>query len=402
MKTVLFVVNYFNDVDHNAPLMREFSRQGFQVILLCLTKYDLASDPRVQYLESFYNLKILRLKFLPRTSGKSNAESRSLSLPLKLFREAMFNWFFAIFLIKFFSMRYLIFTWGRPRAKGFQRQLFLASKFLAVPVFCLPHGQNIYTNYDPNTQLRANANAGKPWPDFSPRNEFSGYVVQTRRHREMLIAWGMSSTKVASLGSTRFDEGWLTENQKLYPQIDLFPTIDDGKRILFFLPHWRYNVNKDATLELIHHIAEIEGVFLVIKGHTRGDEISQKEDRSLSKRANLLVNTPIDSSPLISWADIVINFGSSIAIEAIARSKIVINPSYLHSNETVFDETPVVETTNALQETIALIAKLTTCAASGDLDHARSDFLKTEVYNDHNQTNVSRLYVEYIMDRKSF
>ena len=393
MRSVLFVLNYFNDVDHTASLMEKLALNDTRVILLCLTGYRLEDDRRVQHLLRQPMFQVLPLRLLPRTSGTSNQQTGSLSFAQKLFRELVFNRLFAALILFRFSITHCVFTWGRPRAKGFQRHLFAAAKASGKPTYCLPHGQNIYTNYDVNTFLRKRVETGEGWPDFAPRDEFDRYIVQTPRHRRMLIDWGMSETKVHALGSLRFDEKWIRTNASLYAPISIHE--EEGRRfkVVFFLPHWRYNVDKRATVDLIEAMAMIPDAILVIKGHTRGDSIDNEHRDRLACVPNLILESPHDSTPLIGWADLIVNFGSSIAIEAIVRGKLVMNPSYLHDNQTVFDNTTPVITTGSIGETIA-----TTQTLTGQDVYSRStilaqEFLQEEVYAGHSSLDVAQHYV---------
>jgi CDP-glycerol glycerophosphotransferase (TagB/SpsB family) len=397
MRSVLFVVNYFNDIDHNAPLMERLAQQGDKVILLCLTKYSLFSDQRIKRLLKLKTFHLLRLRLLPRTSGSSNEKTGSLNILQKLFRELIFSRFFSIAILRHFAVTHCVFTWGRPRAKGFQRQIFIAAKCLKVPTLCLPHGQNIYKNYDVNTYLRNLNQNGSGWPDFSSRDEFDKYVVQTPRHRRMLLDWGMNPEKVLALGSMRFDEKWIKQNAALYPPINIFQDEDENLKVVFFLPHWRYNVDEDSTIQLIAKIAAVPGIVLVVKGHTRGDSIDQRRYAHLSQYDHLIMEADHDSSPLIRWADVIINFGSSIAIEAIALRKPVINPAYLHTNHTVFDDTEAVLTTHSSQQTTDGLEQLARGGALKQDSQSIQQFLKDEVYAESALLDISDHYIRALL-----
>ena len=53
-----------------------------------------------------------------------------------------------------------------------------------------------------------------------------------------------------------------------------------------------------------------------------------------------------------------INFGSSIGLEAVIMGKVVVNPKFLHENHTVFDGEPGLETTHSIKETTELLSGL--------------------------------------------
>ena len=84
----------------------------------------------------------------------------------------------------------------------------------------------------------------------------------------------------------------------------------------------------------------MDGVFLLIKDHTRGTGGLSKDLRFMfNQKENVLASISAHSPSLIQWSDVVINFGSSIGIEALLQNKILINPVFLHSNKTIFEKT---------------------------------------------------------------
>ena len=87
------------------------------------------------------------------------------------------------------------------------------------------------------------------------------------------------------------------------------------------MPHWHYNVDIEMTVELIQQIGKEENTLLAVKAHTRGDGLSQEVIDSLRANSKIDLNAQASSSSLIDWSDIVINFGSSIGLEAIVRKK---------------------------------------------------------------------------------
>mgnify|MGYP001373675387 CR=1 FL=1 len=65
MKKFLFLINYYNDVDHTAPLMKEFMEQGHSVSVVCLTQYKLTTDLRIKQLANYRGFRIHRFALLP-------------------------------------------------------------------------------------------------------------------------------------------------------------------------------------------------------------------------------------------------------------------------------------------------------------------------------------------------
>ena len=293
----------------------------------------------------------------------------------------------------------IIFTWGRPMAKGIQRRVFQAATHLGLPTICIPHGQNIYINYDVNTDICDIHRSSGRWPDFSDRNHFTQYIVQTERHRQQHIDWGMDPNKVSAWGSLRFDPNWVHKNLSFYPQ-ESFPVIRENSnllRIVFFLPHWRYNVDSDKTLNLLKAILARSDGYLIIKGHTRGDKIDQFMRLQLDSYDNVEINSVCESTPLIDWADVIVNFGSSIALEAIVRNKQIIYPSYLHSNQTIFDGQQCVKECKSIDEVIDQLELIQKHNLPNSDESERSEILISEVFAGTHGLNISQLYAKNIL-----
>jgi hypothetical protein len=98
---------------------------------------------------------------------------------------------------------------------------------------------------------------------------------------------------------------------------------------------------------MLTEVANDSETCLVIKGHTRGTgSLSKIALRALKDKPNVILETIAHSPALVKWCDVVINFGSSIAIEALSQEKPIIHPVFLHTNRTVFDDGAVVHIAN--------------------------------------------------------
>ena len=373
--TFLFVLNNFNDVDHMAPLMLRLLEKKTNIFVLCASDYDILSDPRICHFQQFHNFQLSRIPLLAKLQ-------KSRSIITKVVREFLFNLIFASFWLRRHHISACVFTWCTPRHKGFQTKLFLAAQRFKIPNVCLPHGQNIFLNLDVNHQLRSNYTLTGHWPDFSPRNEYDLYIVQTKHHRDTHIAWGMDPKKIEAWGSMRFTPSWIDHHSGLLgPYSKLVATQETKVKVVFFVPHWHYNVDSEDTIKLMKTIAKLDHVLLAIKGHTRGDAVEGSDYSDLNNFKNVDPDAKAASPSLIAWADLVINFGSSIALEAIVTNKCVINPAFLHTNRTVFDKSGAVYDASSISDVVELIEK----ACLGELAlsnfEARQNLLCTEVFS---------------------
>jgi hypothetical protein len=350
-KTFLFILNNYNDVDQTAPLITTLLEDSVCIKILCLSDFDLKQDPRIRHFNSYSTFSVATFPLLL-LLNRGPKTIRWVS------REIFFNVVTAFFFLALSRISLCVYTWCNPRRKGFQSRIFLVAKKMGIPNVCLPHGQNIFLNYDVNTHLRKFHSENNAWPDFSPRNEFDLYVVQTYHHRQMNLDWGMSPNKICALGSMRFFQSWVDSHAQFFPPYNGFPLgiSERDVRIVFFVPHWHYNVDEPRTTELIKLILQNKNFLVAIKGHTRGHQLDSEDETGLhSGIANIDLNTTASSSSLIQWCDVAINFGSSIGLEAIVAGKPVINPKFLHTNRTVFDKSGAVIDAESEDQVIAVL-----------------------------------------------
>ena len=386
----LFILNNFNDVDQTAPLLFDLLERDHSVTVLCLGRFNLRADPRIAVLLNRKQFKVSTLLFLNLVVGSQSIFS-------KLVSALVFNITVCRFYLKRLNISMCVYTWCNPYHKGVQTRLFKAAQSINIPNTCIPHGHNIFLNYDVNEFLTKYYKNNHKWPSFSARNQFNLYVVQTEHHRNGNIEWGLDPNTVRAWGSMRFTPSWVATHANFFPEYD-GPKVKTNSvvNIVFFIPHWHYNVDTESTVHLINELATIQYVVLAVKGHTRGDNLC-KSNQDYAKLNNIDVNTPAASSTLIKWCDIVINFGSSIGLEAIASGKPMINPSFLHRNKTVFDNNSAVLTANNISEVLDIVKDYPTITSKvPDLD-GRDKLLMTEVYaNNIHISPVDRYRVELL------
>jgi hypothetical protein len=391
-KNLLFFLNNYNDVDQAAPLISTLLEEARGVKVICLGHYDLKNDPRIRFFSHYESFVIVTPKYLP-TAG------RSTGIIQKLWRRIVFNPVFAVSFLKQHKIGLCIYTWCNPTGKGFQTRIFWAAQKLKIKNVCIPHGQNIFLNFDVNQHLIDFHQRTRRWPDFSPRNKFDLYIVQTEHHRRWNIEWGMNPKIIVKLGSMRFHPDWVKKHLAFFPAYkSKFSSSFVGHvKIVFFIPHWHYNVDYENTINLIARLAKSNFIELVIKGHTRGHRLSQTEVDHLKRFSNVEFDRITPSSALIDWSDLVINFGSSIGLEAVVVGKPVINPSYLHKNKTVFDNSGAVYDVNSNDETLEIIRKMKSGTLSESSVDAKSQILSSEVYLDLETADCATKYKDAVL-----
>ena len=393
-KTFLFYLNTFNDTDHIAPIIYKFLEKGEIVKVVYLSDFGFENDYRIKFLKKYKNFYICRsTKWM---HLKNKISNKFLIIFLRLFLPKFFKKYICELLSpELKNVACVVYEWGEPN-----RQSFLGAKALSIPTVCIPHGLNIFKNYDVNNHIKNIKEETGRWPNHTHRNRFDAYIFQSLRHFKMACAWGHDPKKTFIWGSARFDPKWSKINLEL---MDAYKPKIIGNRILkiiFFMPHWSYNVNIDKTIECIKRILIDNSILLVIKGHTRGTgSLSSKNIESLKEYKNIVINANAHSPSLIQWSDIVINFGSSIGIEAIIQKKNIINPIFLHSNSTIFDNNNLTNIASNIDEVLALIESEKSKKINLPKENFIRDFMNLEVYANTEKKDVLETYYQNISNK---
>lgn len=356
MSRPLFILRTYNDVDHMTPVIWRFVRSGARPVLVFHTSFDYDSDYRIDFLRRQGELEIHRFadrEYERHERSGRGALSRITAGWYSLKRNRPRQWAGRIYRRLFFDcsweMRWLrekeigaaVFEWSAPGARGdVVERFFFAAKALGLPTISLPHGCNIYVNADVDRRFRKRAANGRP-PDFSDRNAFDVYVVQSPHHRDQYIRSGLFPWKVHAWGSARFCSEWHRANLDICGEFH--PRVEPGRRVrvVAMLPHWDYNVDKMASLGLLTRLAQESWIHLVVKEHTRGatGRLPSSWKNQQAHRDNVEMVNDAHSPALVAWSDAVVSFGTSIGVEVLLQGKVLVNPHYLDSNHSVFEAT---------------------------------------------------------------
>lgn len=284
---------------------------------------------------------------------------------------------------------------GRVRSEFFLRP----ARFLRIPTFSLPHGYFLWRNSIFNKALEARLKQTGGFPDFSDRNWFNRYIVQSPEHRAENVKYGMNPDNITVLGSARFCEAWSKINDQLL-KAEIKGQEIEACVILFFLPHWDYQVHREQCVSLLAEIARQEGIFLYVKAHTRGTgALTEEEMEQLQIHGN--VEFPAKSqhsAQLMKRSNIVVNFGSSVAFEALRQKKPVINPRYLHGNDTFFDDSGVVFDTTSEVETLQILQGLKLAKIENKSSETIERFLQKRVEGGGDGRDVLQSYLDVMVD----
>lgn len=413
MKVTIFLYS-FNDIDHIAPVAWALLNRGHRVRAVMLDPdCDGTNDPRIAFLEGnaeFSRHPIASVLGIPwcawlfkQTAGETQGRIRR-GLR-KLMRTTGISISRACSVLVKWQTDVCIFEWGSTGGHN-RKEFHTAARKLGLRVICLPHGMNIYTEPTMNQAMKSAIESREMNTIRTDYADYDAFVLQTEFHRDMEIQFGVPKDIALAMGSARYCPEWVSVLKGLYPAFvpssSFNPDTGGATKVVFMLPHWTYNVDQDATLALIDTLARDSDVHLVVKDHTRGTGGLPDEMRASFKNlmgAETAADAP--SVALIAWSDVVVCFGSSIALEAHLQGKVLINPVYLHSNKTIFEETASSIETKSLDETTSVLRRLNDSDGPQVDSTAIDQLYKTMIYGGQEPFNVLDGYCDLIEGRRA-
>ncbi len=387
-KRLIFLVRAFNDLDHFTPVMWKTLQQGHHVELIF-------TDARIDqnYLTKFLkregiierNPKYLRWyhsSFRPRLRG-----SRLCRL-----LDALLGVLPALVFLGFRRRSSMIVEWGGISGRELARYFLVANRLMMIPTFSLPHGYHIWTNKNIN-ELMVSLGASHKKFDFSERNRFDRVVAQSRNVGQFFQSRGVLKEKLAVIGSPRFCEEWTYKNLDLalaeHPDIGV-PA--DKPFFLVFLGNWQYRMNRAACLGMVNALRKNRSANIVIKGHSRGDLVGGlvPDEREIWLSETIFyANESIPSNVLIHHSRAVINYGSSIGIEAIVQRKPLCNASFITENTTIFDNSGVTWDAQNISNVVEFVERVLNVPEMTTMtEESRTAFLSDHVYAGQSEADV--------------
>lgn len=404
----LFHIDSNNDLDHLSPVAWKLLENGHEVSYLSTIPSITSVDYRVLFLSSFsafsiineietFSNRYLRLSVFFRRAHFNRLARRT--IPRKI-RVAILCFILRTFLrnhfIKESHFDALIYGWSEP-----ERQNFYDAQAYGIPNICLPHGYPCYTNYDYNPHIQQIRKSTGEWPDFSNRNDFNAYVVQTDRHRRLIVDWKQDERKVEVWGNARFSAEWSAINLGLLGEYRPPCPLGVRQKVLFLLPFNAYSDPSTDLIELLFGLAEEPSVFLALKGHTRGDgDLRGAWALDLCAHPNVVMCPDTQTPSVIRWADVVINFATGTAIEALHQGKPLIHAAYLTPNTSAFESCSAVHIARSKVDVLRLLED----ARNGRLATNRSgldEYFRDEIYAGREPFDVLQHYCNRIIQISS-
>ena len=373
-KNILVSLRTYNDIDHIVPIIWSLLEKGHHLHVFGLSNYDFKKDYRIKFIQNFKNCKI----YLPYKDKK-------------IFKFLKNNILSIIIFIILNKIDIYVTEWNRPNFKSFKGQFFYACKILNIPKIAVPHGYNVFLNNNINDYVK-NLRIINP-KILEGRNKFDSYVLATDTQRNQAIELGIEKKIAISLGSARYSYKW----HKVLREIEkknLYKSSSSKINVCFMCPHWSYNVNKEETFKMIEKISHLEDINLYVKPHTRAGSgiLSNSEINNFNKNIKYVEDET--SYEIISKSDVIISFGTSIVFEAILQNKYVLNPKFLHTNKTIFDNEISIYQPQNINEVIEDIKEIKTNKPKiNEVEY--QNIIKRFVYNNSKKDPMEN-YVELI------
>ena len=358
----LFHIDSYNDVDHLAPVAYSLLERD-EIVYFWGSKRILdRSDYRILFLHHFVNFHLI---YSDEESRKhwyrgsififrlcfNRFSTRFFSLKSRVALTQFVHRFFLFGqLVKKLDISGVIYGWQEPPPINF-----FFAKAHGIPNICLPHGYPTWLNFDFNQHIKSIMSSTGHYPDFSIRDLFDVYVVQTERHKEMSIEWRQDPGRVEVWGNARFSQSWSDLNLKLCIGQQPDRALDTDKKLLLL-------INADASqnpsreiLDLVTEASAIEDIQIGIKGHTRTDGSLGLLWNCVLDLKNVHNFPDIPTPALVAWSDVVINYATGTALEALFQKRPLIHAKHLTPNISAFESSGCVQISHSNKECLDLI-----------------------------------------------
>ncbi|ACL03364.1 hypothetical protein Dalk_1666 [Desulfatibacillum aliphaticivorans] len=420
---ILFIVRRFNDIDHFAPLIYKFQKEGgHDVMVLCQNPdYNIHKDLRLLYLKNHCNADIRYIydACKPGLARKALAYAvcgshRALAEPQQgragavlnkaekayekylhnylykgLSVEKYFNHDWALGLLKSLNASAVVFDFAKER-QYVTGALFSAAKELGVPTFAIPPGAMMYAD-----------RVGK-MKDFKDYEfpDYDHYSMQHDLRLDLTAKMGGPREKMAAMGIPRFCREWKPVLDEIVPRTISREKKEPGKlNVLYFDRPITSGMDEELTVQTIKGAANLPFINFVIKPHTRANRLGYKQ---LARHARVV--TDVDSLELIRWADVAIGTTSSILIDVFLQGKTLLFPKYFCEYDMLVEEHGACWSVNNPQELFDALAKLAEDPQSRPYTEENVKALLTRlVYNGDYGRDVLGDHVRFIKEnaRKS-
>jgi hypothetical protein len=407
-----FFIRAYNDVDHFVPLIAEFIKKNENPLVVLTTDLDFENDYRVLYLKTLGRFEIFKDRddefinagkqdtFLKKISSRIYQIKRNRKRIIgKVLRKLFFNCKQQLDFLRDKKINVCVFEWSTPFERGeIIEKYFFAAKGMGLTTISIPHGCNIFINSDVTIGYRNALMRGRI-VDQTDRNYFDYFVLQNPIRRDGWIKWGLDPVKTQAWGSLRFYPEWAETNKKICPKFN-YESDSKKLKVVFMQFQKDYNVYNEQVMQALKELSRLDYISLVVKDATREGKAYFNKNKAAGELGDALVDwygNEVHSPSLIDWADCVIVIGGSIGIEAMLQNKQVIYPTYLNSNQTLYEYFNAAHCAESLDDIKEFLNKFKNNSDLPQLPGVEK-MLKEIVYAGKEPFNVPLKYYEIIND----
>ena len=355
-RSYMFIVREFNDIDHFTPLLDALCRKDCYKVSLFASNLSIIEieNENLNYLKKQYGLSLeyllaeielpiwcsflkkLYLSIHIRTLNLVIAErlrwviDRVLVVFLLILTKQQIKsgpkW--AEHIIKEASPNVIIFDWTYSSIYPNKPIMEIANR-KSIPVVALPHGLNVWTNHDHAVQIKNSINKNY--------EGFDHVISQGSLATTHLENGGWPNEKIVEIGSMRFSREWLAKYGEIFTRRKLDVIDADEKiKIVLFLSKTKYKANLHNLKRYIKFFASRDDICLVIKPHTRRMKVDFL--KKILDDHSVYLSYDASSYELSQWCDMGIVYGSSIGMQILADSKLLIYPTEFDDNDSIYQE----------------------------------------------------------------
>lgn len=412
MKTVLFIFREFNDIDHMIPIIyKSLQLNKYNVIVSCINpNFNIMKDFRLNYIKNKFGIdikyihqlhvpsimhwvflilvfKLTRIKFLNSFPLLSliSAKLKQIAFNSSI-RKRLYNQTWVERLCVSHNVDAILVDFGSIE-KFIYQEIKSAADLLSLPMIGVPHGydttaNDFWTNSEQVTQDSNRMEKSWGWVD--------NLIVASAGVKTKYANLGLKENKIKVIGSARFCKEWSPIYFSMLGDNPLMHNKTNHLKIVFFDHSTMYRSNPDAIFDTLLEIDNLPFVDLVIKPHTRMN-LSDYRFYDIGTISNE------HSTHLIASSDVVINYMSSIVIDAYYFNKIFIYPDYFNQNIMRWELYNACWTVKSKSEMISALTNIYNKASAtpygtNEINH----FLTQEIHGGTENADVLSNYVEHI------
>ena len=159
-----------------------------------------------------------------------------------------------------------------------------------------------------------------------------------------------------------------------------------------------YNVHNELVMGALKELSKLKYISLAVKDATREGKAFYDRNKAAGDLGDALIGwygNEVHSPSLIDWSDCVIVIGGSIGIEVMLQKKNLIYPTYLNSNQTMYEYYNAAHCVSSTDEMINILNNLKRNIEISD-PPGIDNMIREIVYAGEDQFNVPLRYYELI------